>query len=51
MIGVLSGFGAVYCPWAYFQMVSLDSKLKRYPSKQAPGSQEGDLIQHYLFDD
>lgn len=27
MIGVLSGFGAVYCPWAYFQMVSLDSKV------------------------
>ncbi|CAK58986.1 unnamed protein product (macronuclear) [Paramecium tetraurelia] len=21
MIGILSGFGAVYCPWAYFQMI------------------------------
>ncbi|CAD8189046.1 unnamed protein product [Paramecium pentaurelia] len=30
MIGILSGFGAVYCPWAYFQMISLDiNKVKQ----------------------
>ena len=27
MIGILSGFGAVNCPFAYFQFISMNSKF------------------------
>lgn len=48
MIGVLSGFGAVNCPFAYFQFISMNSIYTCNLSQVGVGCQEGNHQQYIL---